>query len=434
MITENEYKKRRDKLAKKLYNSSVGVIFSATCKTRSNDTEYPYRQNSDFYYLTGFREDNASLVFIKEKESVKTVIFLQKKDEQLELWNGKRLGVKEAKKRFFVDEIYTTDYFKKSIKEYLANKKYLYYDLDSKDKRLKKVLKLSKEIKTFDNIVLHVQKMRLVKSTSEINLINRAVAITTEAHNRAMRSKKIGKNEFELQAEIEYEFKKNGAYSDAYTSIVACGNSANTLHYIDNNQPLVDGELILIDAGCEYEYYASDITRTIPVSGVFTKAQKELYSLILNTQLEIIEMIKPNVKRSDLQAKAEILLTKGMVKLGILKGDYKELIKNKKHKKYYPHGIGHWMGLDVHDTAPYLDDKKKEIPLKKGMVLTIEPGLYIDKDDKNVPKEYRGIGIRIEDDILVTQNGYKNLSIGIAKTIEEIESISSSNYMNTSIL
>lgn len=425
MILENEYKKRRDKLGKNLYNDSVGIIFSATCKTRSNDTEYPYRQNSDFYYLTGFREDNASLVFVKEKNSVKTVMFLQKKDEQLELWSGKRLGVKEAKKRFLVDEIYTTDDFKKSIKEYLANKKYLYFDLDSKEKRLKKVLKMAKGIKTFANIVLHVQKMRLIKSASEIDIINRALAITTEAHHKAMHSKKTGKKEFELQAEIEYEFKKNGAYSDAYTSIVASGNSANTLHYIDNNNTMIDGELVLIDAGCEYEYYASDITRTIPVNGVFTKAQKELYSLVLNTQLIIIDMIKPNVKRSDLQAKAEMLLTKGMVKLGILKGDYKKLIKNKEHKKYYPHGIGHWMGLDVHDMAPYLDDKKREIPLKKGMVLTIEPGLYIDKNDKKVPKEYRGIGIRIEDDILVTQNGYKNLSLGIAKTIEEIEAISS---------
>ncbi|QOY53413.1 aminopeptidase P N-terminal domain-containing protein [Candidatus Sulfurimonas baltica] len=421
MITENEYKKRRDTLAKKLYSGSVGVMFSATCKSRSNDTEYPYRQNSDFYYLTGFKEDNATLVFVKEKNSVKTVLFLQKKDEQLELWSGKRLGVKEAKKRFLVDEIYTTDDFKKSIKEYLANKKYLYSDLDSKDKRVKKVLKMAKSIKTFANIVLHVQKMRLIKSASEIDIINKAVAITTAAHHRAMHSKKIGKHEFELQAEIEYEFKKNGAYSDAYTSIVASGNSANTLHYTDNNNIMIDGELVLIDAGCEYEYYASDITRTIPANGMFTQAQKELYSVILNTQLKVIEMIKPGVKRSDLQAKAEVLLTKGMVKLGILKGDYKELIKNKKHKKYYPHGIGHWMGLDVHDTAPYLDDKKKEIPLKKGMVLTIEPGLYIDKDDKNVPKEYRGIGIRIEDDILVTQNGYKNLSYGIAKTVEEIE-------------
>ncbi|MDD3506332.1 MAG: M24B family metallopeptidase, partial [Sulfurimonas sp.] len=201
-------------------------------------------------------------------------------------------------------------------------------------------------------------------------------------------------------------------------------NSANTLHYIKNDQPLVEGELILIDAGCEHNYYASDITRTIPVNGRYTEAQKELYNLVLNTQLRIIKMIKPEVKRSHLQKVAQKLLTKGMVELGILKGEYKKLIKQQKHKKYYPHGIGHWMGIDVHDPAPYKDAKEREIALKKGMVLTIEPGLYIDKNDISVPKKYRGIGIRIEDDILVTKDGCENLSLCIAKTVEEIEALS----------
>ncbi|MCK4874641.1 MAG: Xaa-Pro dipeptidase, partial [Sulfurimonas sp.] len=225
-------------------------------------------------------------------------------------------------------------------------------------------------------------------------------------------------------AQIEYEFKSRGAYSDAYTSIVAGGNNANTLHYIKNNKPLVDKELILIDAGSEYKHYASDITRTIPVNGKFTKPQKELYNLVLRVQLKIIKMIKPHAKRSDLQKKAEILLTKGMVKLGILKGNYKKLIKKQKHKKYYPHGIGHWMGLDVHDPAPYINYEDNEIALQKGMVLTIEPGLYINENDNSVPKKYRGIGIRIEDDILVTKDGYENLSSGIAKTVKEVENIS----------
>jgi Xaa-Pro aminopeptidase len=206
---------------------------------------------------------------------------------------------------------------------------------------------------------------------------------------------------------------------------VACGNAANTLHYIANDKPLVKNELILIDAGCEYEYYASDITRTIPVSGKFTKAQKELYNMILDVELRVIEMIKPKVLRSDLQKKSEELLCKGLIKLGILKGDYKKLIKEQAHKNYFPHGIGHWMGIDVHDEAPYKYDNGDEIPLKKGMVLTIEPGIYIDIDDKRVAKKYRGIGIRIEDDILVSKNGYENLSVKIAKTVEEIEALSS---------
>lgn len=425
MISQKEYKKRRDTLADKLSKNSVGIVFSSTYKTRSNDTDYPYRQDSNFYYLTGFKEDNSVLVFVKTKNITKTVLFVQKKDKQLELWNGKRLGEKKAKKRFLVDEVFASDNLKKRLKEYFVDKKTIYCDLSSKDKRVKKVLNKSSNIKTQKNIIHFIQEMRLIKSPSEINLIKKAISITKDAHHSVMMASKTGKQEYELLAQIEYEFKSKGAYSDAYTSIVAGGNNANTLHYIKNNKPLIDKELILIDAGCEYKHYASDITRTIPVNGKFTSPQKRLYKLVLNTQLEVIKMIKPHVKRSSLQKKAEELLTKGMIKFGILKGNYKKLIKKQKHKKYYPHGIGHWMGLDVHDPAPYINYDNNEIALDKGMVLTIEPGLYIDKNDKSVPKKYRGIGIRIEDDILVTSNGHKNLSKDIVKTIKEVEYISS---------
>lgn len=425
MISESEFKKRRESLANKLPNSSIGIIFSAEPATRSNDTHHPYRQDSNFYYLTGFKEDNSALVFIKTKNEVKTVMFVHKKDKTLELWNGERLGAKEAKSRFFVDEVYINDDFKKKFKEFIKDKKNIFCELGSKKRDVKKVLKLTKDFKTKHDIRPLIQKMRLIKSAAEIGLIRESIAVTTKAHHRAMSINKKGKFEYQLQAEIEHEFKINAAYSDAYTSIVACGNSANTLHYIKNDKPLESGKLILIDAGCEHNYYASDITRTIPVNGKFTKAQKELYGLVLETQLKIISMIKPHVKRTHLQKCAERLLTEGMIELGILKGSYKKAIKLLKHKKYYPHGIGHWMGIDVHDPAPYKDDKHQEIALQKGMVLTIEPGIYIDKDDQSVPEAYRGIGIRIEDDILVTKDGYENLSSGIAKSIEEIEAISS---------
>lgn len=426
MIAEREYKKRRDLLVKKLSNNSVAVILSAQGMTRSNDTDYPYRQDSNFYYLSGFKEDNAALVFVKTKEVKKTILFVQKKDRTLELWSGERVGVKEAKKRFLVDEVYSIDDFYIYLKEFLRDKKNIYFQSNSKKRAIKKISKLTKALKTKHDIVPLIHQMRLIKSPAEIEMIKESIAITAKAHHRAMKMDKKGKYEYQLQAEIEHEFKINAAYSDAYTSIVACGNSANTLHYIKNDQPLVSGELILIDAGCEHNYYASDITRTIPVNGKFTETQKELYNLVLNTQFRVIKMIKPQVKRSHLQEVAQKLLTKGMIELGILKGEYKKLIKKQKYKKYYPHGIGHWMGIDVHDPAPYKDDKHQEIPLQKGMVLTIEPGIYIDKDDKSVPKKYRGIGIRIEDNILVTKDGYKNLSQSIAKTIEEIEAISSS--------
>ncbi len=421
MIKESEYKKRRESLAKRLPKNSIGVIFSAEPATRSHDTHHPYRQDSNFYYLTGFVEDNAALLFIKSKDELKTALFVQKKDKTLELWNGERLGAKEAKRRFLVDEVYESSDFKKIFKERTKDKKNIFCELGSKKRELKKVLKLTKDFKTKHDIIVPIQKMRLIKSAAEIELIKESIAITAKAHHRAMGMDKKGKYEYELQAEIEHEFKINAAYSDAYTSIVACGNSANTLHYIKNNKPLVDGELILIDAGCEHNYYASDITRSIPVNGKFSEAQKELYNLVLDTQLRVISMIKPFVKRSHLQESAQMMLTKGMVELGILKGSYKKLIKLQKHKKYYPHGIGHWMGIDVHDPAPYKDEKEREIPLQKGMVLTIEPGIYIDKDDTSVPKKYRGIGIRIEDDILVTKDGCENLSSAIAKTIDEVE-------------
>ncbi|MBU1659641.1 aminopeptidase P N-terminal domain-containing protein [bacterium] len=424
MIQEKEYKKRKDKLANKLSPHSVGVLLSAEYKTRSNDTEYPYRQNSNFYYMSGFKEDNAALVFVKTKKSFKTVLFVQKKDETIELWSGKRLGEIEAKKRFSVDEVYTSDMFEEKLKEFIKDKNNLYFDLDSTDKRVRNIKKITKKLSSHKNIALLVNEMRLLKSSSEISLIKKAISITKQAHHRAMQWNKTGKKEYELQAEIEYVFKKNGAYSDAYTSIVACGNSANTLHYIDNDKALVKDELILIDAGCEYAYYASDITRTIPVSGKFSQAQKELYNMVLEVQLKIIKMIQPGVKKSKIQRKSEKLLCNGMIQLGILKGECKKLIKDKEHKKYYPHGIGHWMGLDVHDEAPYRDKNNKEIALKKGMVLTIEPGIYCDKNDKTIPKKYRGIGIRIEDNILVTKKGCENLSLKIAKSVQEIESFS----------
>lgn len=421
---ELEYKNRRDILLSKLHDNSLAILFSGDYKTRSNDTEYPFRQNSNFYYLSGFMEDNSCLVFLKKEQKTEVILFVEKKDKTKELWSGKRLGKKEAKKRFLVDKVYEYHDLEMKLQSYMIMQENLYYSFNLETSKVDRVKKYAKGINTLLNLNYHVENMRLLKSQSEIDLIKKALSITKNAHHKAIKIAKTLQYEYELQSEIEYVFKKNGAYSDAYTSIVACGNSANTLHYISNDKKLVDGELILIDAGCEYKYYASDITRTIPVSGKFSDAQKELYEMVLSVELKIIEMIKPKIKRSSLQKKSEELLCKGMIKLGILKGDYKKLLKKKAHKKYYPHGIGHWMGLDVHDECPYKDENGKEILLQAGMVMTIEPGIYIDENDTTVPKKYRGIGIRIEDDILVTLSGHENLSQGIAKSVKEIEEIS----------
>jgi Xaa-Pro aminopeptidase len=425
MIREKEYAKRRKNFGRKLKKNSVAVLFAAEPKTRSNDTQYPYRQNSNFYYMSGFTEDSAALVFVKSSKRVKSYLFVHKKDPLQELWNGKRLGVQKAKERFYVSDVFEYTELTTKLKEFLEGKKRLYYDFKLDYSKVKLLKRYAKNIDTFKNATTMIQKMRLIKSDAEVALIRKALGITNEAHHRAVRRVSALEYEYELQAEIEYVFKKNGAYSDAYTSIVASGNNANTLHYIANDQKINHNDLILIDAGCEYACYASDITRTIPAKGRFSKAQKELYELVLGVNKEIIKNIKPGVLRSKLQQKAEKMLCEGLVELGILKGRVKKLLKKEAHKKYYPHGIGHWMGIDVHDECPYKDKNGNEIPLKQGMVLTIEPGIYIDKDDESVPKRFRGIGIRIEDNILVTKSAYENLSSMIKKEVKEIESLTS---------
>ena len=418
MILESEYKARREGFASKLKKDSVVVLFSAESKSRSNDTEYLYRQNSNFYYLCGFKEDRSVLVFVKGSKKTEVYLFVYKKDPQEELWNGKRLGVTKAKEIFDLDDVFEESELSLKLKNFLEAKKRLYYDFKLDYSKVKLLKRYAKNINTFKNAAPLIEEMRLIKSDAEIALIKDAIAITAKAHHRAMKKAVELAYEYELQAEIEYVFKKNGAQSDAYTSIVASGNNANTLHYIDNASPLKKDSLILIDAGCEYNYYASDITRTISSSGKFTEPQAEIYTLVLDVQKEIISMIKPGILRSELQKKAEELLCRGLVELGILHGKVKKLQKKQKHKKYYPHGIGHWMGIDVHDQCPYKDKKGKEIPLAAGMVLTIEPGIYIDEDDTKVAKKYRGIAVRIEDDILITEDGYENLSKAIKKELD----------------
>jgi len=266
VISSTEYKKRRDNLAKSMQSYSVTIVHSAMHKTRSNDTEYPYRQDSNFYYLTGFKEDNSCLMILKKKKRFKTILFVEKKDETKELWTGKRLGKKEAKKVFLVDKVYEIDKLEDKFKENMDLKQNLYFDFKLNYLRFKALKRFSKAINTHKNIAINIEKMRLIKSSAEISIIKKTINITKKAHHKAMQSKKKDKYEYELQAVFENTFKKNGAYSDAYTSVIAGGNSANTLHYIDNNKKLVEGELILIDSGCEFEYYASDITRTIPVN------------------------------------------------------------------------------------------------------------------------------------------------------------------------
>jgi len=429
-MNESTYKQRRDGLLA-MMEEGAAVLGAATPKVRSNDTEYPYRQQSDFYYLTGFEEDNAALLLVKGPHAARSVLFVQPKVEEMELWTGKRTGVDAARERFDVDEVLSIEDFGAKLPELLQNLPRLYGDIFGGDARfdaaksaaekLRHKRETKRPVSQLVDLSRLVRRMRLIKSSEEIETIRAGLEITAAAHHHAMRVCAPGMMEYALQAEYEYMFTKNGAYSDAYTTIVAGGDHANTLHYIKNDSPLNDGDLVLIDAGCEYRHYATDITRTFPVGGRFTAAQREVYEAVLEVQLAVIAQIGPGVLKSELQKNAEWLLCRKMVELGILQGDVETLLEEKKHKKYFPHGIGHWMGIDVHDPAPYHDDAGGELPLEPGMVLTIEPGLYLPANDSALPEKYRGIGIRIEDDILVTASGNDNLSAAVAKTVPEVE-------------
>ena len=431
-MNEAVYKQRRDRLLE-MMNDGVAVLSAARLQTRSNDTEHPFRQESNFYYLCGFEEDNSALVFVKSGDVAKVLLFVQPKDETMELWTGKRTGIDAAKERFDVDEVHSIDTFENVVREELKNKKRLYLDLFSDDPKYDVVKQQCRHLvhdrssivspRTFIDIMEMIQEMRLIKDEHEIDLIKEALDITKEAHHAAMRSAHPGLHEFTLQADIEYVFRHRGAHSNAYMTIVAGGNNANTLHYINNSDVFGADDLVLIDAGCEYKMYASDITRTFPVGGTYTPPQREVYEMVLDVQLRIIAMIRPGIIKKELQQMSELWLTEGLVRLGILNGEVGALMEAKKHKTYFPHGIGHWLGMDVHDPCPYVDANGEEIRFAAGMVLTIEPGIYIRADDMDVPQRYRGIGIRIEDNILVTEEGCENLSEGIAKSVEEIETV-----------
>ncbi|MBD3810159.1 MAG: aminopeptidase P N-terminal domain-containing protein, partial [Sulfuricurvum sp.] len=425
-MNEIHYYERRHKLLARM-EEGVAIITSAPAQTRSNDTEYPYRQNSDFYYLCRLNEDNSVLVLIKTAESTKTILFLEAYNAEHALWNGARLGVDGARGKFSVDEVHDVAEYGGMIKEILREHINLYIDLYSDSPRLKEAKAAAQSLRETRGVKRHIRSirdvtylirtLRMIKSPEEIGTIRQAIALTAEAHHEAMRVCDSGMREYQLQAAMNYVFLNGGASAEAYGAIVAGGNNANTLHYVDNRDELRDGELVLVDAACEWELYASDITRTFPINGKFTDPQREVYNAVLDVQLRVIEAIKPGVKRDWLQTYSEELLCDALIGLGVLSGDRKTLIEAKEHKKYAPHGIGHWMGLDVHDPCPYVDEAGESLAFEAGMVMTIEPGLYFRADDESVPERYRGIGIRIEDNILVTSKGYENLSAMIAKSV-----------------
>lgn len=417
-------------------DNSIAIIPAAHEKTRSYDTEYKFRQDSDFWYLTGFPEPDAIAVIDPGNKKAPYTLYVRPRDPEMETWFGRRAGVEGAVRKFGADRAFPIARFTADLPKILNGRDILYYrfavdgPLDHlilnylKEQRVRR-LKSAYPPHTIIDPTPLIGEMRLHKSPEEIELMQRAADIAAEAHILAMKKVRPGMNESQVEALIEAHMRDRGASGVAYNSIVGSGPNATILHYVENNAVLRDGDLLLIDAGAEYQVYASDITRTFPVNGRFSPAQREIYDVVLDVQLKCIEYTRPGNTVKGRQEYSIELLTEGMVKLGLLKGKTSDLIKKKAYMKYYMHGVGHYLGLDVHDAGRYFVDQHAKIsrPFAPGMVLTVEPGIYVPPDDKTAPAKYRGIGIRIEDDVVVTESGNRILTSKVPKHPEEIESL-----------
>lgn len=415
--------------------NSIAIIPASHEATRSYDTEFKFHQDPDFLYLTGFPEPDAIAVIDPSAKKPYT-LYVRPRDPLMETWYGRRQGVEGAEKNYKADRAFSIDKFAGDLAKMLDGHDVLYYRfsvdsaLDAQilgylSNQRQRRLKTAYPPHTIKDPTIITGEMRLHKNDKEIALMQRAADIAGEAHVLAMKKVKPGMNEGQVESFMEAYMRDKGASGVAYNSIIGGGDNATILHYVENNMPLKDGDLILIDAGAEYEGYASDITRTFPVNGKYTKPQREVYDVVLDVQLQCIEYTKTG---NTVKARQELsieLLTEGMKKLGLLKGKTKELIKKKAYLKYYMHGVGHYLGLDVHDAGRYFLDQqaKNSRPFAPGMVLTVEPGLYIPPDDKSAPAKYRGIGIRIEDDVVVTKDGNLNLTANVPKDADEIEAL-----------
>src|SRR5882724_1102611 len=417
---------------RRLRRKSVAIIPAAREAVRSNDTNYRYRQDSDFYYLTGFEEPEAIAVIAPEHE-LKYRFLVRPRDPEREIWDGRRAGVDGATRNFGAEEAYPIAEFGEKLQDILDGADTLYYRLGVNADLDETIIRQIARMRSLNRKPIHppqtiidpatiVHEMRVLKSAEEIELMQRAADIAAEAHCEAMKAVRPGMKEYEVEALIEQIFRRQGAAAPAYTSIVGAGANATVLHYINNDGELRDGELLLVDAGAEYKGYASDITRTFPINGRFTKAQREIYDVVLETQMSCVEMVRPGTTHENLKQHSIEVLTEGMVRLGLLKGKTEELIKEKKYEQFYMHGLGHMLGIDVHDVGRYYFDQESRA-LEAGVVMTVEPGLYVAPDTKDIPNQYLGIGVRIEDDVLCTQNGPRVLTNKVPKESDEIESL-----------
>lgn len=426
------YRQRRQAVCTKL-GEAVAIIPAATQALRNADTEYEFRQNSDFFYLTGFNEPNAVLILAPHREKEAVTLFLRPRDRKQEIWTGRRLGVEAAPGTLAVDAAYSTDEFDRRLADYLVGASTVYYGLgrdEAFDRRVHAALSEARRRARRDGIAptafiepdTIVHEMRLRKGPEELAIMRQAARITGAGHTAAMRATRPGMYEYELEAIIELQYRKQGAQDVAYPSIVAGGDNACILHYNTNREPLHDGTLVLVDSGCEFDTYASDVTRTWPVNGRFTPEQRAIYEIVLQAQRKAIEQVRPGIPFNAYHDAALRTMAEGLIELGILEGSVDACIENKTIEEYAPHRTGHWIGLDVHDAGRYKTSNGSYRILEPGMVLTVEPGLYIQRDS-SANERFKGIGVRIEDDILCTAAEPEILTADIPKEIEHIEAL-----------
>lgn len=416
-------------------HGACALIPTNPTRTRSADTEFRFRPGSDFWYLTGFAEPESWLLLLPADEGKdqpsRSILFLRKKDKAMEIWNGLRLGIDAAPEHLSIDEAYDVEDLWNCLPDLLEGYERLVFATGLCSENDSAVLEtlsglrarvrggVQAPVQILDpGPILH--ELRLIKGKGEIEVMRKAAAITDEAHRKVMSVSSPGTNECELDALLDYTFRARGGTGASYGNIVAGGTNACILHYVENNAPLQDGDICLVDAGAEFDFYASDVTRSFPVNGKFSEAQAKVYSVVLEAQLAAIAQCQPGNTFLSVHEVALGVLVRGLIDLGLCTGSPEEVIENESYRDYYMHRTGHWMGLDVHDCGSYHQGEASR-PLAAGMVLTVEPGLYIAHDAEGAPEALRGIGIRIEDDILITADGHENLSAKIPKSISEVE-------------
>jgi Xaa-Pro aminopeptidase len=430
-ITAQEYARRRRDLMAQMGENSIAILPAAPERKRNRDIEYPYRQDSDLHYLTGFPEPEAVLVLVPGRAHGAVVMFVRERDRDAEIWNGYRAGPEGACAQFGADDAFPVSDIDEILPGLIEGRDRLYYDMGRDPEFDRTVMGWVNTIKAKVRTGAHppgefvalnhlLHDMRLFKSAAELKLMKRSAEIAAGAHRRAMEKCVPGMYEYQLEAEFQHEFIRHGARYPAYPPIIGGGRNGCILHYRENDSLLKNGELVLIDAGCEYQHYASDITRTFPVNGRFNREQQALYELVLASQLAAIEQVKPGNHWNAPHEVVVDVLTQGLVDLGLLSGNVSELKEKEAYRRFFMHRTGHWLGMDVHDVGDYKVDGEWRVQ-EAGMVMTVEPGLYIGMDDESVEARWRGIGIRIEDDVAVTRNGHDVMSANAPKTVADIE-------------